>query len=96
MSKVTVVARIEAKDNKVEFIKSELLKLIEPTKKDKGYIQYDLHQDNDNPAVFVFYENWESEELLDKHLATKHLSDYIKVTEGSVVSFTVNKMTKIS
>lgn len=96
MSKVTVVARIEAKEDKIEFVKAELLKLIEPTKKDKGYIQYDLHQDNENPAVFVFYENWETEELLDIHLATKHLADYLKATEGSVVNFTVNKMTKIS
>lgn len=96
MSVVTVVARIEAKKDKVEFVKEELLKLIEPTKKDEGFIQYDLHQDNEDPAVFVFYENWESEELLDKHLATKHLSDYVKATEDSVASFTINKMTKIS
>ncbi|MEM9449380.1 MAG: antibiotic biosynthesis monooxygenase, partial [Cyanobacteria bacterium P01_E01_bin.6] len=24
-----------------------------------GCIQYDLHEDNENPAHFVFYENWE-------------------------------------
>ncbi|MEO1610025.1 MAG: antibiotic biosynthesis monooxygenase, partial [Pseudomonadota bacterium] len=23
----------------------------------------DLHQDNENPAHFMFYENWESREL---------------------------------
>lgn len=96
MSKITVVARIQAKEDKIEFVKAELLKLIEPTKKDEGFIQYDLHQDNDNPAVFVFYENWISEELLEKHLATKHLGAYIKATEACVVSFTVNKMTVIS
>ena len=96
MSIVTVVARIEAKKDKIEFVKEELLKLIKPTKQDDGYIQYDLHQDNENPAIFVFYENWENEEFLDKHLGTKHLTDYIKATDGSVISFTVNKMTKIS
>ncbi|WP_416383486.1 putative quinol monooxygenase [Psychrobacter sp. 28M-43] len=26
-------------------------------------INYDLHQDNKNPAHFIFYENWASREL---------------------------------
>ena len=96
MAKITVVARIEAEEDKVEFVKSELLKLIEPTKQDEGFIQYDLHQDNENPAVFIFYENWASEKLLEKHLGTEHLGAYVKATEGCIVSFTINKMTVIS
>ncbi len=55
MSTLTIVAKIEAKSDKVELVKAELLKLIAPTRKEAGCIQYDLHQDNSNPAVFVFF-----------------------------------------
>lgn len=55
--KLTIVARIEANPDKIELVKAELLKLIEPTLQEAGCIRYDLHQDNENPAVFIFYEN---------------------------------------
>ena len=95
MSKLSIVARIEAKKDKVELVKAELLKLIDITRSEKGCIQYDLHQDNNDPAVFVFYENWESKELLDQHLQNDHIQQYMKATEGAVVSFIINEMTLI-
>ncbi|MCW8329044.1 antibiotic biosynthesis monooxygenase [Photobacterium sp. SDRW27] len=93
---LTIVARIEAKADKVDLVKSELLKLIEPTRKEKGCIQYDLHQDDSNPELFIFFENWESRELLQDHLNSAHLKTYVQATEGSVASFTLHEMTKIA
>ena len=58
MAKLTVVANITAKADKVELVKAELLKLIDLTRAEEGCINYDLHQDNTNPAHFLFYENW--------------------------------------
>jgi len=94
-NKLTIVARIEANPDKVELVKAELLKLIEPTLKEAGCIQYDLHQDNENPAVFLFYENWENCELWQAHMNNTHLAEYMKATEGVVASFTLNEMTKL-
>ncbi len=91
---LTIVAIIEANADKVELIKAELLKLIVPTLKESGCIQYDLHQDNDNPALFLFFENWESRELWQKHMNSEHIAEYMKATDGSVASFTLNEMTK--
>lgn len=93
---LTIVARIEANSDKIELVKAELVKLIEPTLKEVGCIQYDLHQDNENPAVFLFYENWESHELWQEHMNNTHLAEYMKATEGAVASFTLNKMTRLS
>lgn len=91
---LTVVARIEAKPDKIELIKAELLKLVGITLEETGCIQYDLHQDNDNPAVFMFYENWESREIWQQHMNHPCIAEYMKATEGAVVSFTINEMTK--
>lgn len=94
-NQLTIVARIEAEADKIELVKAELLKLIEPTLKEAGCIQYDLHQDNENPAVFLFYENWQNRELWQEHMNNIHLAEYMKAIEGAVASFTVNEMTKI-
>ena len=95
MSKLIIVARVQAKKDKIDVVKSELLKLIKPTRAEQGCIQYDLHQDNDNPAVFVFYEIWENAEMLKAHAQNEHMKANAKATEGMVESFTINKMTLI-
>ena len=95
MKKLTIVATIVAKAEKSELVKCELLKLIEPTREEKGCINYDLHQDNENPAHFLFYENWESRELWQAHMSSLHIAEYMKATEGAVESFTVHEMTPI-
>lgn len=92
---LTIVARIEAQPDQIELIKTELLKLVAPTLKEAGCIQYDLHQDNQNPAVFVFYENWESRELWLDHMNNSHLAEYGRATAGAAVNFTLNEMTSI-
>ena len=95
MANLTIVARIEAKKDRIDLVKSELLKLIEPTLKETGCIQYELHQDNKNPTVFMFYENWKNRELWQEHMNNPHLAGFLKATAGAIASFTVNEMTKI-
>jgi quinol monooxygenase YgiN len=92
---LTIVAKIEANSDKIDRVKSELIKLIEPTRAEEGCINYDLHQDNDNPEVFVFYENWQSRELWQTHMNNDHLKAYMEATEGSVASFTLNEMSPV-
>jgi quinol monooxygenase YgiN len=94
--KLTIVARILAKEEKRELVKSELLKLIDITRAEKGCINYDLHQDNENPNLFLFFENWENRELWQVHMNNQHLADYIKNTEGAVEEFIVHEMSQIA
>ena len=95
MAKLTIVANITAKADKVEFVKAELLKLIDITRTEEGCVQYDMHQDNQKPAHFMFFEIWESRALWQKHMATKHLKDYLAATEGAIEEFTVHEMTQV-
>jgi len=95
MSKLTIVSNIHAHPDKIDLVKAELEKLIPITRDEEGCIQYDLHQNNENPAHFLFYENWESRELWQKHMNAPHLETYMKATEGAVAEFTLNEMTHI-
>lgn len=96
MTKLTIVANIVAKDDNIELVKAELLKLIDITRDEEGCINYDLHQDNEHPAHFTFYENWVSRELWQTHMANTHLAAYMAATEGAVENFTLNEMTRIA
>jgi len=96
MSTLTIVAHITANSDKIELVKAELEKLIAITRSEEGCLQYDLHQDNENPAHFMFYENWESRELWQAHMNNQHLKDYLAATEGAVEVFTLHEMTHLA
>ncbi|WP_419902920.1 putative quinol monooxygenase [Kiloniella sp.] len=95
MSILTIVANIHAKSDKIELVQTELTKLIEITRAEQGCIQYDLHQDNQNPAHFMFFEKWQSRELWQTHMNAPHLAAYMAATDGAVESFALNEMTQI-
>ncbi|MEO0465837.1 MAG: putative quinol monooxygenase [Pseudomonadota bacterium] len=95
MSKLTITGNILAKVDKIELVKSELVKLIETTRDEQGCLQYDLHQDNENPAYFMFYENWESRDLWLTHMNAPHLAAYMAATDGAVEKFWVHELTQI-
>jgi quinol monooxygenase YgiN len=65
---VTVVAQFKAKPGKEKQVRQELLSLLAPSRKDAGCVNYDLHQGLENPALFLFHENWASKAHLDAHL----------------------------
>lgn len=95
MAKLTIVGNIHANPDQIDLVKAELQKLVPVTRSEAGCIQYDLHQDNDQPAHFMFYENWESRELWQAHMNAPHLTAYMKATDGAVAEFTLNEMTYI-
>jgi len=95
MTKLTIVANIKANHDKIDLVKAELIKLLGITRAEEGCINYDLHQDNEKPAHFMFYENWESRESWQTHMGAPHLAAYMQATEGSVEEFTLNEMTVI-
>ena len=96
MPKLTIIANITAKSDKVDLVKSELEKLIPITLKEEGCLDYVLHQDNEDPAHFLFYENWESRELWQNHMDNQHLKDFISATDGAIEELAVNEMAQIN
>lgn len=71
---LTVVAEMSAQPGKEDALRQALLACIEPTRKEDGCVQYDLHESTVQPGHFVFYEHWTSAEALASHLATPHLT----------------------
>lgn len=70
---LSVVATMRAKPGKEQELRKLLEGLVEPTRAESTNHTYALHQGSKDPAVFVFYENWDSQDALDAHLAEPHL-----------------------
>jgi len=96
MSKnLTLIAKITAKEGHSNFVKKELLKLIEPSRKEDGCLFYDLHTDNENHNVFVFYETWQSKAHWEKHNEATPLAEFLKATDGLLEDIELTQLTKI-
>lgn len=96
MPPITVVAKVVARKDALEAVKAELHKLVAPTRLETGCIAYTLHQDNDDPAVFLFYETWEDPACLEKHMKSDHFKGYVRAIEGLVEEKQVQIMTRIA
>ena len=94
MAAITVVAKLVAKKDAVEAVKAEVLKLVAPTRQEQGCIEYRLHQDNDDPSVFIFYENWENLSCLERHLQSAHYNSYVTAVADLLTEKVVHKMTE--
>ena len=68
MNLLTVVASFKARPGLEEKAREALLALVEPTRKEPGCVQYDLHLSTDKPGEFLFFEKWVDRESLDQHL----------------------------
>ena len=70
---LTVVATFQARPGKEAELRAALVPLLAPTRQEPGCLNYDLHVAQDNPARFLFHENWTSQAHLDVHLKSPHL-----------------------
>ncbi|MCA9252033.1 MAG: antibiotic biosynthesis monooxygenase [Phycisphaerales bacterium] len=55
-----------------------------------------MHQDNEDPTHFMFFENWTSREMWQNHMGAQHLKDYLAATDGAIDEFTLNEMTRVA
>ena len=95
MQTLRVLAKIVAKKDCVESLKNELIRLVAPTRQEEGCLEYRLHQDNENPALFLFYENWADATCLERHLNTARFKAYLTATENLVEQKCVHRLTSL-
>jgi len=75
---VTVVVRMKAKTGMEVRVRQELLNLLKPTRTERGCMNFDMHQAPNDPSLFLFHENWVSEEDLKRHFETPHIKRWIE------------------
>ncbi|MGD0251490.1 MAG: putative quinol monooxygenase [Verrucomicrobiota bacterium] len=94
---VTVVATFQAKPGKENELRAALTGLVAPTRKEAGCLNYNLHVSPEDPAKFLFHENWASQAHLDAHFQSPHVQKLLpRVGELCVTSPEIKIWEKIS
>lgn len=96
MTKIVVVAKLKVKEEFLEKVYEQLVKLHTNTNKyDTGCIQYDLHQDLEDKYSFTFTETWENEEALSLHEKKEYFISCVDFMEDKLESFSIEKLKKL-
>jgi len=61
---MVVVAKLKAVAGREDEMKAALLDIIPKVKEEPGTLVYTLHQDQNDPAVFLFYEKYKDVDAL--------------------------------
>ncbi|MDH0301716.1 MULTISPECIES: putative quinol monooxygenase [unclassified Pseudomonas] len=70
------LAILKAKTGKAPALKAALLALIEPTRTERGNLDYMLFERSDEPGTFYMREAFINREALDTHLATPYFKHF--------------------
>jgi quinol monooxygenase YgiN len=81
---IRIVARVVARPDSVDRVRSILSDLVEPTLNESGCISYELLQNRTDQTDFTFVEEWESDAAIDAHLTTRHIRDVLTKLPGLV------------
>ncbi|ADE53716.1 putative quinol monooxygenase [Coraliomargarita akajimensis] len=79
-----LVVTIQAEPGQRDFVQAELSKIIEPSLKDSGCLQYALFSDNENSDTLILIEAWESHAIWLEHMEQPHVKAFVTAIEGKV------------
>jgi quinol monooxygenase YgiN len=97
LNNIIVIATITIKEEFVEEVYKELVKLYKYTHlNDKGCINYELHRDLNDTNTFVFIEKWENENYLELHLKTEYFAKCISNIENKVIDLNIKKLNHLN
>lgn len=73
---VILNVHMEAVPGHEDELAAQLLRLVKPTRLEPGCLIYQLHRDPENFGKFMFYERFVSQEALDFHTVSPHLTRF--------------------
>ena len=76
----TLAISLKVKDGSAERFEAAFAKAVKETRKEKGFVAYDLNRDTKEAGRYLVYERWKDLASLEAHLA----SDHIKALFGEV------------
>ena len=74
-----IVAKLKAKVGEEDKMEKVLRDMVSKVEQEEGCLLYTLHRSQDDPAVFLFYEQYEDEEAIAYHRATPHYKELTEV-----------------
>lgn len=82
---LTVVAFFRTRPGNEMALRTALQAMLQPTRKEAGCRNYDLHQAEDDPGSFFFHETWESADHHRAHVDSPHVRQLLALTSDLLV-----------
>lgn len=93
---INLTVILKSKVESIENFKSLLLDLVQNSKKEAACLQYDLHQSDKEPQVFIFHEVWENQAGLEHHNQQTYLKSFFEnaklYLEEAPIIYKTNKL----
>ena len=93
---IHILASFEVKNDKLSDFIILCNELIEESRKEKGCISYHLQQNTEKENHLVFVEEWESNEAIEQHNASRHFTRIVpllvEMCESAPIIQTFNKL----
>lgn len=92
---IKVVATMEVKEGALDFVKSEIKKLVVATRQEEGCISYTGCVSTNTPNTICFVEEWESQTHIDAHFESAHIKAYRAATGDMFAARVINFLEEI-
>ena len=93
---IPVVAIFTVKEGAEAKVEHMFRAVIDTTLAEEGCISYQLNRDTENASRFIWTEEWESRELLQKHLDAPHITTLFAEIPQYIVQSEVIALNKIA
>jgi len=83
---IVVVGRVKTDENKRDALVRIGQAVAAASRTETGCISYRLYEDTELENEFVFVEEWESKQALERHFATSHIAEFMQAIPAAVVA----------
>jgi quinol monooxygenase YgiN len=99
-TQLTLVAFLRAKPDQGDELGRRLMTLVDRARAEAGNINYDIHRSNEDPDVWMLYENWKAAGDLEAHFALPYMKEFVstlgEVLEGDMDLRRFSMTTKVA
>jgi quinol monooxygenase YgiN len=78
---INLTVILKSKSEFRDELKTILENLVKNSRRETACLQYDLHQNIDDPNVFIFHEIWKDKEGLNLHNEQPYIKQFFQTAE---------------
>ncbi|PLX10143.1 MAG: hypothetical protein C0597_17305 [Marinilabiliales bacterium] len=79
---IIVTVKLKTKSEYTTQYYDEFKRVSEEVKAEEGCLEYELYKKEEKSSDFLLFERWKTKGMLEAHLQTSHMTDFIAKTEG--------------
>jgi len=83
---IVVVGRVQTDADRRDALVRIGHAVAQASREETGCISYRLYEDTERDNEFVFVEEWESSEALQRHFATSHIREFMRAIPAAIVA----------